>query len=217
MSKIPGLNSPRFSKRPITLPVQSTSAADLPALLSFFTRGQVKSFLPVPDIGSNSGFPGEFDWNDPFDDDDGAWIMAKTSWPELNGSPMIVAVNSEENSFASLAIVRTVKWDGDILVYRIEIPKVVVRGRDRLPQIHMELSAAFASLCLQMKTDWQALVDKHKSREKVWTIRPEGIISSKSLAARLDEIMCDAACRFYDECDSPGNFSGFAEPIVKTR
>lgn len=207
----------RVSKEASNLSNQTSSAAELPALLSFFTAGQSKSFLPVPDIGLNSGFPGAFDWNDHFDDDDGAWVMSKTSWPELSDKPLIVAVNSLENSYASVAVSRSVNWDGEALVYKIEVPNVVVRGRDRMPQIHMELSAALAALCLQMKLDWQSLVDRYQRGGKAWVIRAEAFIPSKSLAAQLQEIMSDAACRFYDECEAPGSFSGFEEPIVRTR
>lgn len=189
---------------------------EFPALLSFFASSTSGWFMQVNDIGSNSGFPGYFDWNDHFDDDDGALILTDTSFSGFPGLTGFKAVSEDTKAFAFVSFCRAATWEGDVLDYRISVSEVAKTSRDRDVGINMELSAALAVVCLQIKTDWFAIIEALKGYQSAWTIRvviDVPCLEASNMRDALYEISNDAACRFYDDHSSVGQFAGFEEPI----
>jgi hypothetical protein len=199
----------------LKMALHSFSNEAFPQLLSFFSPAQTGWRLLVPDIGANSGFPGPFDWNDHFDDDDGALIVSQTSFPEISEKPGFKAIDEETGRYAFISFLRSARWEDGVLNYCISLPEVGITSEDREPGVNMELSAALAAVCLQMNTDWLWLISKHKGRETDWTIRTIVEIGGPvpdSVRLGLYEISHDAACRLYDEHPKIGQFTGFEEP-----
>lgn len=189
--------------------------ADFPQLLSGFTPSTTGWKLFVPDIGANSGFPSAFDWNDHFDDDDGAFIVAQTKFPEFSSNPGFKAVSEETGRFAFISFDRSATWEDGVLNYRIALTEVVKKSEDRKCGVNMEIAAALAAACLQMNTDWLWLLKRYEGHEAAWTIRTSVEVAKAMLRGvelGLFEISRDAACRFYDEYPKVGGFTGFEEP-----
>jgi hypothetical protein len=188
---------------------------EFPQLLSFFSPSSSGWKLHVPDIGSNSGFPGPFDWNDHFDDDDGALIHSQTTFPDISAGHGFKAVDEETGSFAFISFHRSATWEDGVLNYRITLPKIVKTSKDREVGINMELSAALATVCLQLKTDWLWMIEELKSHPADWTVRTIVEVSSSvpdEVTEAIYDISNDAACRFYDDYPRAGQFTGFEEP-----
>jgi len=191
-----------------------------PPLLSFFSSSVSGWKLQVPDIGANSGFPGAFDWNDHFDDDDGALIVSRTDFPEISTVPGIKAVSEDTAAYAFISFQRSATWDDGVLNYCVSAPTIIKTSRDREVGVNMELSAVFAAVCLQMKTDWFWLIDKLKSHPNEWTIRAVieiSVSAPEDVKEAFYEVASDAACRFYDDYPKAGRFAGFEEPRVTLR
>ncbi|TLX16711.1 hypothetical protein [Rhizobium sp. MHM7A] len=195
--------------------LRSFSDEGFPSLLSFFSPSVSGWKLHVPDIGANSGFPGPFDWNDHFDDDDGVLIVPQTTFPDISAEPGFKAVEEDTGSFAFISFQRSATWEEGVLIYRIALPKIVKTSKDREVGVNMELSAALAAVCLQMQTDWLWLIEELKSHQSDWTIRTIVDVSSSvpdEVKEAFYEISNDAACRFYDDNPRVGQFTGFEEP-----
>lgn len=196
---------------------RSFSNEEFPQLLSFFSPSVSGWRLQVPDIGANSGFPGPFDWNDHFDDDDGALIVPQTTFPDISAKPGFKAVDEETGSFAFISFQRSATWEDGVLNYRLALPKIVKTSKDREVGVNMELSAVLAAVCLQMQTDWLWLIEELKSHQSDWTLRTIVDVSSSvpdEVKEAFYEISNDAACRFYDDQPRVGQFTGFEEPTL---
>jgi hypothetical protein len=188
-----------------------------PALLSFFSPSGSGWKLHISDIGANSGFPSAFDWNDHFDDDDGALIVARTVFPDISAKSGFKALDEKTGRFAFISFHRFAVWDGNVLNYRIALPEIVKTSEDRDVGVNMELSAAFAAMCLQIQTDWAWLIDELRHHPVEWTIRTiVEVVPSfpDDVKNAFYEIANDAACRFYDDYPRDGQFTGFEEPSL---
>jgi hypothetical protein len=195
---------------------RSFANKDLPPLLSCFEASKSGWFLQINDIGSNSGFPGYFDWNDHFADDDGALILPETSFPEISRLNGFKAFDKATGASAFISFERSAVWEEHVLVYRISVLEMFKSGSDRPAGINMELSAVLAAVCLQIKTDWVSITENLKSGVSDWTLRTDIELcnGTAELADALYEISNDAACRFYDDYPAAANFTGFEEPTV---
>ena len=195
--------------------LHSLENTDFPPLLSGFTPSSAGWKLFVCDIGANSGFPSAFDWNDYFDDDDGALIVAQTNFPDISPKPGFKATDEETGRFAFISFHRSASWEDGVLNYRIALPEVIKTSDNRKCGVNMEIAAVLAAACLQMQVDWSWLLNKFVGHEGDWTIRTNVEVSRPVPHAAelgLYETSTDAACRFYDGCPKVGRFAGFEEP-----
>ncbi len=168
--------------------IPSKSLIALPELIDSHSRNGKNGswFINVPTIGTNGGFGSGYDWNDDFDDDDGALILGKDARfvdedaimkhrrKNLGG---FMAVPHHGEGFAHLTFRRRAFFDGNVLFYDLKTPRIMVTSENRENGINMEASAVYAALGLQLLTDFDHLVRHFSSREDAWLIQPQILYS----------------------------------------